>query len=189
MNKIVLLMHSSLDGYMAGPNGEMNWIIFDTELETYVHSFLKRAYGTVYGRNTYQMMESYWPTVLTDEGEAKSQRDYAEWLQETLKVVVSTTLDATPWNNSKLIKNNLLEEFTKLKKEIKGDLLLIGSAKLTHSLLKLGLIDEMYININPIVLGNGIPVFKDVKEGTSLKLLGSKEFKSGVVSNHYEVKA
>ena len=179
-------MHVSLDGYMAGPKGEMDWIIYDKELEATVTDLRKNADATVYGRNTYQMMEYYWPSVLKNPDSPANQMEYAQWVDKKLKVVVSRSLDSVTWNNTKLITENLAEEINRLKKGLNGDLLLIGSAQLTHSLLKLGLIDEFRINLNPVLIGNGIPLFKDVKEGTKIKLVTATKLNSGVVVMHYE---
>jgi len=185
MGKIVALMHVSLDGFMAGPKGEIDWIIFDQELNEYVVNVRATAEGTLYGRNTYQMMEYYWPEVLKNNAPAGAV-DYAQWVEKTLKVVVSTTLPSVSWNNTKLIKDNVAAELKQLKKQLHGDLLLLGSARLTQSLFEVGLIDEFRFTVNPIVLGSGIPLFKDVKIPVRLKLLDTKEFKSGVVSMHYK---
>jgi dihydrofolate reductase len=188
MAKLILLMHVSLDGYMAGPNGEMDWIIFDDELNNHVTTIWKNAGGTIYGRTTYQIMENYWPGVLAKPDSNKSQFSYAQWVDQALKVVVSTTLPDVSWNNTTLIKSNVVEEISRIKKQEEKDLLLIGSAGLTHSLLATGLIDEYRINVNPVVLGNGIPLFKNISNRTNLKLKEAKHFNSGVVGLHYEAK-
>jgi dihydrofolate reductase len=179
-------MHVSLDGYMAGSKGEMNWIVYDKELEATVTDLRKNVDATLYGRNTYQMMEYYWPGVLKDSNSPANQLEYARWVDKKLKVVVSCSLNTVTWNNSRLLKDNPGEEIIQLKKELKGDILLIGSAQLTHSLLKLGIIDEFRININPVLLGTGIPLFKDVKEETKIKLVSAQPLNSGVIVTHYK---
>jgi len=187
MGKLVSFLHVSLDGYMAGPNGEIDWIIFDDELNDYVVDVRQTADATVYGRVTYQMMESYWPTVLTDPNAGKNALDYAQWVDKKLKVVVSTTLPSVSWNNTTLIKNSVAGEISRLKKELPGELLLLGSGTLHQSLLQMGLIDEFRLTLNPIVLGSGIPLFKDIKDKLSLQLLDTKQFSSGVMALHYKV--
>jgi len=187
MAKLVSLMHVSLDGFMAGPNGEIDWIVFDKELNDYVVDIRQTADATVYGRVTYKTMENYWPTVLTDPNSPKDAMDYTQWIDKKLKVVVSTTLPSANWNNTKLIKTNVAEQISRLKKELKGELLLLGSATLHQSLLKMGLIDEFRLTVNPVVLGSGIPLFKNVQDKLRMELLDTKKFGSGVVALQYKV--
>ncbi len=186
MRKIVALMHVSLDSFTAGPNGELEWAIVDEEIQHYVDDLLKTVDTALYGRVTYQMMESYWPTVPADPSSSKHDINHAHWVENVAKVVVSRTLKEVTWNNTRLVKENIAEEIRKLKEQPGGDIMTFGSPSLVQTLAQLGLIDEYCINLNPIVLGSGIPLFKGIKEGTSLKLVGAQTFRSGVIGLRYQ---
>src|SRR5215211_5921777 len=144
MRKVILLEHVSLDGYAAGPNGEMDWITFDEPLTKYVHALHARMDAAVYGRTTYQMMEGYWPTVLTETDPEPSALEHAQWLQQATKIVFSKTLDKVDWNNSLLIHDHILEEMTKIKQQPGKDIFLVGSLSIAQEFMRLGLIDEYW---------------------------------------------
>jgi dihydrofolate reductase len=186
MRKVVAFVHLSLDGFAAGPNGELDWISYDDELEKYAEGVVASVGAAMYGRVTYQMMESYWPAMLTDTSASKHEREHARWLEDIPKVVFSRTLKKTDWNNARLIKANLVEEVAKLKKKPGKDLVIFGSPGLTQALLKLDLVDEYRLTVNPVVLGKGMPLFKGIKDSINLKLLETRTFKSGVLGLHYE---
>jgi dihydrofolate reductase len=192
MGKIVSLVHTSLDGYMANSNREMNWVIFDSTLNDYVTGIRQTAAGTIFGRKTFQMMESYWPKVLENAKDPNDESDasvsYAKWVTDHVKVVVSTTLKETTWANTKFVSDNIKAELSRLKNELDGDLLLIGSPNLHKTLMELDLIDEYRITVNPIALGSGIPLFSDINRVTKLQLLDVKKFDNGVVGLHYQKK-
>lgn len=183
MGKLISLIHVSLDGYMASQNGGMDWITFDAELNQYVTEVRRNVDATVYGRITYQMMEGYWPSLLNKPEGSDPSVNYAHWVNKILKVVVSRSLEEVTWNNTKLIKTNVAAEISKLKKELTGDQLLLGSGTLHQTLMEAGLIDELRLTVNPVVLGNGMPLFK---ERVNLQLLDTRNFKCGVVGLHYK---
>lgn len=108
----------------------------------------------------------------------------ADWVENIQKIVFSTTLEKVEWKNTRLIKSNIEEEILKLKNQSGKNMMIFGSPRLTHSLLQLGLIDEFVLNINPIILGNGIQLYKDIKNRIDLKLISSTTFKCGVVGLH-----
>src|SRR5580693_3577567 len=129
MGKIISLIHISLDGYMADINGQINWIKMDAEVHGYVMDLTREAAGTLYGRVTYQMMDPYWPNVLKHPEQFPGwQVEYARWVDQALKVVVSKTLPGVDWNNTQLIRDNVVVEIRRIKEEVSGDLLLLGSA-------------------------------------------------------------
>lgn len=185
MRKIILLEHVSLDGYVTDRNGGIDWILYDKELESYVRSLLGTVDTTIYGKTTFQMMENYWPKVLQNQDSEKSEHEYADWATKTLKVVVSKTLSHSDWANTKFINNNVVEEITKLKQEPGGDMMVLGSPTLAGFFIQHGLIDEYRLNINPVILGKGIPQFGDPQKKIDLKLADVKKLKSGVVAFHY----
>ena len=187
MRKVVLFVHVSLDGYAAGPNGELDWIAYDDELQEYYVSEIESNVGSpVYGRVTYQGMESYWPTVLTDPSSDEKDRAHAQWLENVTKVVFSRTLKEVTWNNSILIQDNIPREIAKLKKQPGKDLVIYGSPGFAQTLMQLNLIDEYRLTVNPVILGNGIPLFTKSLDMTRLKLLKARTFTSGVVALFYQ---
>ncbi len=188
MRKVVLFMHISLDGFAAGPNGELDWISYDQELEQYAEEVVKTVGAPLYGRVTYQMMESYWPTVLTNPDSTKHDMAHAQWVENIPKIVFSKSLVRVEWHNTTLIKDNIAAEVSKLKEQPGKDLVIFGSPGLTHTFMALNLIDEYRLTVNPVILGQGMPVFKDFKNRSDLKLLSSKTFDSGVLALHYETK-
>jgi dihydrofolate reductase len=186
MRKLIQLMHVSLDGFVAGPNGELDWIYFDKEMEDHGKHVSNNVDTTIYGRVTYQMMESFWPTVPSNPDSSQHELEHAEWVEHVSKIVISKSLDKAEWNNTTLIKDNIADEISKLKQQPGNDMMIFGSPRLSHNLMQLGLIDEFQLILNPIVLGSGIPLFKDIKEKFKLKLLSSNPFESGVVALHYQ---
>ncbi|MEO8664500.1 MAG: dihydrofolate reductase family protein [Ignavibacteria bacterium] len=186
MRKVILLMHVSLDGFVAGPNGEMDWIIVNEEMYEGVNKILEDVDTPIYGRVTYGMMESYWPTIPSNPSSSALERKHAEWVEKVHKIVFSRTLDKVEWNNTRLIKENISEEMAKLKQKEGKNMMIFGSPGLSHTFMSLGLIDEYRLNINPVILGEGIPLFKNIDGKINLRLLESEQLKSGVVGLHYE---
>jgi len=186
MRKVISFMHASLDGFVAGLNGEMDWIIHDEEIFEDAIDLAGTTDAAIYGRTTYQMMESYWPTVLTLPSSTKNELHHAQWVEDIHKIVFSKTLEKAGWNNTTLIKENIIDEMRKLKRQPGKNMMIFGSPGLTHSFMQMDLIDQYRININPVVLGNGIPLFKNMNGKIRLKLLKTKMFNAGVVGLHYE---
>ena len=116
MRKVMVLMHISLDGFTAGPNGEMDWIALDDELFDYVAAVTDTADTAIYGRVTYHMMESYWPTAAEQPAATKHDIEHARWANAAHKIVVSRTLEEVSWKPSTLVKDHLAEEIGHLKK-------------------------------------------------------------------------
>src|SRR5437016_5020913 len=100
MRKVIFLIHMSLDGFVAGPNGEMDWIVYNDEMEKYSHELHKTTDAAIYGRVTYQMMEGYWPTVLTEPSPTPGALEHARWLDSATKIVFSKTLQSVQWKNT-----------------------------------------------------------------------------------------
>jgi dihydrofolate reductase len=188
MRNVVLFMHISLDGFAGGPNGELNWISFDEELQKYAETIVDTVGTAMYGRTTYKMMEGYWPTVLSDPSSRPQEISHARWIENIEKIVFSKTLEKVEWNNTRLIRDNVSEEVLKLKQKPGKDLVIFGSPGLAHSLMKLDLIDQYQLTLNPVLLGQGIPIFENIKSQSKLKLLKTTNLKSGVIGLHYENK-
>jgi dihydrofolate reductase len=178
MCKIIVSNLVSLDGFFEGPNNELDWHVIDTEFFDYAKDMLRAADTLVFGATTYEMMAAYWPTAPPDE--------IADKMNGLPKIVFSQTLQKVDWNNSRLIRNNAGEEISKLKQQPGKDILILGSATLASSLLQLGLIDEYRVILNPVLIGQGKPLFRGITEKIRMKLLSAKVFGSGVVLLRYE---
>ena len=185
MRNVVSLMHMSLDGFVAGPKGEMDWIKFDEEVFSYVDTFIHEADTGLYGPKTFQMMESHWPKVLNDPNATGHQFKHARWYEKTTKIVFSRKLDKLDNHSARLVKENIPNEITSLKNSQGKNAMIFGSPGLVHSLTQLGLIDEFLIMLNPVILGTGIPMFEGIDPKINLRLEASTPFKAGVIGLHY----
>jgi dihydrofolate reductase len=180
-------MHLSLDGFVAGPNGEMNWIKIDEEIFDHVGKRISETDTALYGRVTYQMMEGYWPSAGDKPNASKHDIEHSKWYKKVHKVVLSKTLKDTDLKNTTIIGDNLSGRINKIKQETGKEILLFGSPTATHSLMQLNLIDGYWLFVNPIILGRGIPLFADIKDKISLKLFTTRPFTSGVTELNYIV--
>jgi len=188
MGKIIALGHISLDGYMADSEGQFNWIRMDGEIAGFVEELWQDAAGTIYGRKTYQLMDPFWPDVLKNPEKWPGWMvKYAEWVDKAVKVVVTGTIDSINWNNTRLIRHNVVEEMRRVKAEVKGDLLLLASAQLLSTLLAAGLVDEVVVTVNPIILGRGRPYFEGLKDRVGLEIQDVRKFSNGMVGLRYGV--
>jgi dihydrofolate reductase len=170
-------MMASLDGLMEGPNRELDWHVTDEEFGDYVAGMWRSIDTLLFGRVTYEMMAAYWPD---------SKEPEAPMMNDLPKVVFSRTLNKVTWKNSRLAKGNVAEEVASLKRQPGKDLALIGSSDLASTFMRLGLIDEFRIFVNPVVLGRGNPMFKNVGDRISLRLLKAQTFRSGNVLLYYQ---
>jgi dihydrofolate reductase len=186
MRHLIFFMHTSLDGFVAGPNGEMDWINVDDEMFDFVGTMTDQSDTALYGRVTYEMMQSYWPTAGDAPKASKHDKEHSAWYNKVSKVVLSKTLSETGLQNTKVIADQLSENIHKIKQQGEKNILIFGSPRASQSLLNEGLIDEFWLFVNPIILGKGMPLFKDITGTTKLKLADSKTFASGVIALHYQ---
>ena len=190
MRKIISFMHLSLDGFVAGPNGEMNWIKADEEIFDHVGKRISEGDTALYGRVTYEMMENYWPTAADKPTATKHDIEHSKWYSKVHKVVLSKTMQEAGLTNTTIISDNLSDSINELKQSRNGeskDILLFGSPTATHSLIQQNLIDGYWLFVNPIILGQGIPLFVDIKDKIKLKLLTTQPFTCGVTELNYTV--
>ncbi|HRH03819.1 MAG TPA: dihydrofolate reductase family protein [Bacteroidia bacterium] len=185
MRKIISFVHVSLDGFVAGPNGEMDWIKLEDEIFDHVEKRISKSDTALYGRVTYELMESYWPTAADKPNATKHDKEHALWYSKSTKVVISRSRENSGANNTKIIGDNLSENILQLKKQPGNELLLFGSPSATHSLMQLNLIDGYWLFVNPVVLGKGIPLFANIQDKTLLTLQSTKVFECGVVELNY----
>lgn len=180
-------MHVSLDGFVAGTRGEMDWITVDEEIFDYAGARTTASDMALYGRVTFDMMDAYWPTAADQPGASKHDLEHSAWYKGVTKVVVSHSMKTTARADVKVIGKNLREEVQALKKSGDKEILIFGSPSTGHALMKEGLVDEFWVFVNPILLGAGIPLFKNIADKISLRLEHSHQFRSGVVCLHYIV--
>ncbi len=186
MGKIGVFNHVSVDGFFAGPNGEIDWFKFiqkDSEWDAHTHRQSQSGNALIFGRTTYEMMKSFWPTpaaIQTDPAMAKI-------VNESPKVVFSRTLQSVEegpnWKHIRLLHDINPEAIRTLKAE--ADMTILGSGSIVQQFANLGLIDEYALAIVPVVLGGGKSFFRDVAT-TNLKLLDAKAFKNGIVLLRYQ---
>lgn len=188
MRKISVFNHVTVDGFFAGPQGEIDWfklIKKDEEYEKYTREGSKSAGGLMFGHTTYEMMKSYWPTPEA----IKNQPSMADVVNNTWKLVFSKTLQSVEegphWKNIKLFHDINPKEIVKLKEWAGKDITILGSGTIVQQLANLGLIDEYQLVIVPVILGAGKYLFKDVKK-MNLKLLEARTFKNGIVFLRYQ---
>ena len=188
MRKIISFMHISLDGFVAGPNGEMNWIKVDQEIFDYVGQRINKGDTSLYGRKTYQMMESYWPTAADQPTASKHDIEHSSWYKKVHKVVLSKSMEDSGLTNTTIVSDNLTDRINKIKQQGDEEILLFGSPTGTHSLIQLNLIDGYWLFVNPVILGQGIPLFTDIKVRINLKLMPTtRQFTCGVTELNYLV--
>lgn len=186
MRKLKLQVQMTVDGYMGGLNGEMDWMAFPwtEDINQYVGDIVDSVDTIVLGRKLAEGFIPYWADVAANPNnpEVESGKKFTD----TPKVVFSKTLDKCPWGNTVLAKGNIVEEITKLKKQGGKDIYACGGATFVSALIKHGLIDEFHLFINPTAIGNGLPIFKDLEGQQNLTLVKSQAFDCGIVVLNYK---
>jgi dihydrofolate reductase len=181
MRKLIAAINMTLDGFC-----DHTAMIADDEIHQHYNQLLSDADTLLYGRITYQLMESYWPTVVKNPTGNKPTDEFAVIIDNISKIVFSRTLKKVDWKNSKLKKEVIKEEVLELKQRA-GKNILVGSPSLIVALTQLDLIDEYQLCVQPIILGNGLPLFKNINERINLKLSKTKTFTCGAVTLYYEL--
>jgi len=180
MRKLIAAINMTLDGFCDHTAG-----IADDELHQHYNELLRNAGAVIYGRITYQLMESYWPTVVKNPTGNKPTDDFAVLIQDIPKIVFSHTLNNVEWKNARLAKKNINEEVLDLKQQPGKDIF-VGSPSLIVALTKLNLIDQYQLCVHPVIIGKGLPLFKTINDSITLKLLKTKIFSSGSIALYYE---
>ena len=185
MRKLIFFMHNSLDGFVAGANGEMNWIKIDEEIFDFVGTMTDTADTALYGRVTYEMMQAYWPTAGDKPNASKHDKEHSAWYNRVSKIVLSKTMSEEGLDKTTVISDQLADNIHKIKKQEGRNILIFGSPAASQALLHQGLIDEFWLFVNPILLGKGMPLFHNIPEITKLHFMESKTFGCGVIALHY----
>lgn len=180
MGKLIAGINMTLDGFCDHTAG-----IADEETHEHYSEVLRNADTIIWGRITYQLMESFWPSVVANPTGDKSIDEFAVVADNINKIVYSRTLDHVNWKNTTLKNELVKEEIIDLKQQAGKDIL-VGSPSLIVAFGELGLVDEYQLAIHPVVLGSGLPLFKNVKDKIDLSLVKTKTFRSGVIALYYE---
>jgi len=182
MRRLLFFMMVSLDGYYQRPNGDIDWHVVDEEFNDFAIAQLNSIDTIVFGRATYELMASYWPTpmALSDDPVVAGK------MNETAKLVFSRTLAQADWNNTRLVRDHVAEEINRLKQQPGKDMIIFGSGDLAVSLAEQGLIDEYRIMVAPVALGAGKPLFQGLKQQLNLKLVKTQTFRVGNVLLCYQ---
>jgi len=184
MRRLTSFIHVTLDGCYADQNGDMNWAhegSGDAEWQAFVAANARSGEMLLFGRTTYQMMLRYWPTPQA----TKDNPAVAERMNALPKVVFSRTLEAATWNNTKLVKHGLADEVRRLKAQPGAHMATLGSGSIVSQLVQAGLVDELQIVVNPIVIGRGARLFGDVESRLDLQLTHTRRFDNGKVLLSY----
>lgn len=185
MRKIIVTTWITLDGYLAGPNGEMNWVMVDQEMGQYEDDLVSSADTLILGRVTYQSFAGSWPHVPENPKASEGEKVYARKLNSMRKIVFSKSLEQAEWNNSQLMREVLPEELARMKQEPGKDMVIYGSASIVQTLTNFGLIDEYQLFVHPVVLGSGKSLFAGITKPEHLRLTQTKSFPSGVIGLYY----
>ena len=189
MRQIALLMHTSLDGFVAGPNGEMDWITTTDDVFEYAKRLTAVADAALYGRVTYEMMQSYWPTAAEQPTATAHDIQHAEWYNRVEKIVVSRSMQGATLPRTTIVGARLTEEIRAIKQGPGGDIAIFGSATAVHALMAANLIDELWLMVNPVLLGAGLPLFSGIAGHVALEAVSSTLLPSGVVCLHYSLRS
>jgi dihydrofolate reductase len=183
MRKMYLFMMLSLDGFFEGKGHDINWHNVDAEFGEFADKQLDESSTLVFGRRTYQMMADFWPTDFA----IKNVSETASRMNALPKIVFSRTLEKVEWNNTELHSSNVVTVIQNVKKIPGKDIAVFGSSDLCLTLIKDGLIDEIRIMVNPVVLGHGTPLFSGINGPLKLELTKEHTFKSGNVLLTYKL--
>lgn len=183
MRKLKLQVQISVDGYVAGPNGEMDWMVWnhDDELKNYIIALTKPVDCIVMGRKLAQGFIPFWAAAAVNPD--FPGQEFAVIMNDTPKVVFSKTLETSEWQHATLAKGDLAAEIGNIKQQDGGDIMAYGGAEFVSNLIRSELIDELHLFVNPAAIGSGMAIFK---ERTNMKLVKASPFSCGIVVLHYE---
>ena len=182
MRKIIVSNYVTLDGFFAGPDGEIDWFVWDDQMAQYSKDLLGSIDAILFGRVTYELMAGYWPAATA----AAEDPIITDAMNNSPKIVFSRTLAKADWNNTRLVKEIDRDQILKMKQQPGRDMVIFGSGSIVSAFARLGLIDDYRLLVNPVILGRGKPLFKDIADRINLKLLETRMFDSGAALLHYQ---
>lgn len=189
MRKLKLQVQVTVDGYVAGPNGEMDWMTFgqDDALEAYVNALTDSSDTILLGRKMTEGFINYWTDVVTNQPDSR-EFAFARKMVDTPKVVFTKTLTQSVWDNTVLATGDLTDEIANLKKQDGNDILVYGGATFVSALIEHGLIDEYHLFVNPTAIGTGMSIFRQLNRNLPLTLVNATPFSCGEVVLQYRPK-
>ncbi|WP_151999475.1 MULTISPECIES: dihydrofolate reductase family protein [unclassified Imperialibacter] len=179
MRKIIAAINMTLDGYC-----DHTAMIADDEIHEHYNDLMRQVGVMVYGRTTYQLMESYWPTLVKNPSGNQPSDDFAVLMENVPKLLFSRTLKSTTWTNTTLAKGSLKEELLALRQQPGRDIY-VGSPSLIAACTELRLADEYQLCVNPVIAGKGLHLFKNISDMAKLTLIKTKTFKAGPIVLYY----
>ena len=182
MRKVGAFNFVTLDGYFEGPKRDISWHKHDADGTAYAVEGLKSGNALLFGRVTYELMASYWPTPLA----IKNDPVVAEGMTRAEKIVFSRTLKRAEWNNTRVVNDNIGEEVRRLKQTPGKNMTLLGSGSILTQLAEQGLIDEFQFMVDPVALGEGTPIFRNINHRLNLTLTSTRTFQNGTVLLCYQ---
>jgi dihydrofolate reductase len=185
MKRIKVSMHVTLDGFVGGINGEINWIKFDDQLFGFVKIFTDNADTALYGRTTWKMMDSYWPTAADKPNATAHDKEHSLWYNSVDKIVLSSTMMGQSADKTTFIGGDIIQQIKALKQKNGKDILIFGSPSVVRTLMKDNLIDDYWLFVNPVILGKGISMFSRLDNKIELIHRTTKDFSCGVTAMHF----
>jgi len=187
MRKLILIVHISLDGFVAGIKGELDDFDASEENLRFVYELTDEADAALLGRKSYEMMNSFWPTAKDRENATQGEIAYCNWYNSATKIIISKTTAEVSSSNTIVISKNIADEIIKMKEETGKNILIFGSPSISQLCMQLDLIDSYWIFVNPVIFGKGIPLFAELTNKLKLKLLTTKQFANGEIALNYIV--
>lgn len=188
MGKLILSMMITLDGFVAGPNNELDWVTWEEEMDRDAAKLMHSVDTMLVGYGAYKDMADYWPAALTKPG-SESEGIFAKLINEKPKVILSQVQEELLWKNEELlVVTDLAEQVTSLKQS-KGDIIFYGGAGLARSMVETGVIDEYRLYVSPVAIGKGRALFSKLSAHLNLQSVATKAYKSGAVMLHYKTKS
>lgn len=187
MRKVIVSMNVTLDGFMAGADGTLDWHfpLWNDEMTGYIADQLQTVDTILLGRMSYQVMAQYWPYADCYTMPSPAQMDFANRMNNYTKIVFSRTLRKGSWKNTHIIRSRIKEQILEMKQQPGRDMIIFGSGSIVQTFTRLGLVDEYRLWVHPVILQNGMPLFRDKQPGAQLQLLRTKTFSTGVVVLYY----
>lgn len=187
MRKLILVVHISLDGFVAGPNGELDSFPKSDENLEFVCDLTRDADAALFGRKSFELLDEYWPTARNLPGVTEGEIAFSTWYNDSRKIVISKTLAKETFDKTIIISENIKDEIIKIKEQPGKDILIFGSPSVSQLLMKHNLIDEYWIFINPLIFGEGIPLFVSTTNQTKVTLVTTRQFGNGEIAMNYAV--
>jgi dihydrofolate reductase len=185
MRKLILNVHTSLDGFVAGTKGDLDGFDASQENLEFVCQLAEEADAALFGRISYKLLNGFWPNAKDRPNATKGEIAYSTWYNNAKKIVVSKTLSGENLNNTKIISDNVSNEISKIKEQDGKAIMIFGSPSISQICMKHDLIDTYWIFVNPTIFGEGIPLFTTLPNKIKLKLVATKQFANGEFALNY----